>query len=320
VRTVLCSLVASALVSAGLVSATAPAQADHLPAPRQLTVRLSQAGVHAPDSLAAGRYRIELQVPRRAFGLMLLVKPDRGYTRADLRRDDERGGPAATRRIRQSLRFFGGLQVRPGGTGVLWETLYAGRYWVLGFSSETPRAFPIATVRVHGAPSASAFPRVSAEATSFDGGLQVTPRVPQSGRMLIRNESSRQDGLFLMPLARGADYDDFVRWVRHPRRSRPPVRFLGFRQTLPLTQGAGYVLRYRMRAGRYVVLGLEGFRRLLVDGRFRHPRELTEPLTVVGERLRTQVSAVAEPTQEGFVAKRVSRAAPEVPWPAWAVR
>ena len=116
-RTLLRPLVAATVVAAALVPTSSTALAGGLPAPRQMSVRLTASGVKAPDSVVSGRYRVEVRAPRRSFGLMLLVKPDRGYTRADLRADD-RGGAAGIRRIRENIRFFGGVEVRPGRTGV----------------------------------------------------------------------------------------------------------------------------------------------------------------------------------------------------------
>lgn len=316
-RTLLRPFVAATVVAAALVPTGSTALADGLPAPWQMSVRLTASGVKAPDSLVSGRYRVEVQAPRRSFGLMLLVKPDRGYTRADLRADD-RGGAAGIRRIRENIRFFGGVEVRPGRTGVLWETLYEGRYWVLGINSGRPRGIPIATVHVHGTPSLSSFPRISGDATTSRDAFRMTRTLPQAGRLLIRNESRRDESLVLLRLRGGDTYEDFVDAVRHPRTGT--VQVGGFHQTLPLTGGAGYVLRYRLRQGRYVVMGLEGFGRLLVGRKVRHIRELTEPLTVRAERRSPRASDATRPAHEGFLARRGSAAAPTVDWPAWAVR
>ena len=46
-----------------------------------------------------------------------------------------------------------------GSPGVLWETLYAGRYWLLGVTFHP--GFAITAVHVHGTPQPSRFPRVS---------------------------------------------------------------------------------------------------------------------------------------------------------------
>ena len=151
-----CSLLAMALAGAGTMATVPVANADRLPAPRQVVVRVTTSGVHAPDSLHAGRYRMEVRVPQRSMGIVLLVRPDAGYTLADLRADARaarRPGDAANRRIRESIRFFGGTQVRPGSTGALWETLYAGRYWLVGFANSGRTTFE--TVHVHGTPTAS---------------------------------------------------------------------------------------------------------------------------------------------------------------------
>jgi hypothetical protein len=146
----------------------------------------------------------------------------------------------------------------------------------------------------------------------------MTRTLPQGGRLLIRNESRGDEGLVLMRLGGGDTYEDFVDAVRHPRTGS--VRLAELRQTLPLTGGAGYVLRYRLRAGRYVVMSLGEFGRLILGRKVRHIRELTEPLTVRSERRTPRASDATRPAHEGFLARRGSAAAPEVDWPAWAVR
>ncbi len=316
-RAVRCLLFAAALVASGIVPAASLAQADGLPAPRQVNVRVTSAGVRAPDSLAAGRYRMEIHGPRRGPSLLLLVKPDRGYTRADLRADDRRGGAAANRRIRTNLRFFGGAEMRAGGSGTLWETLYAGRYWLVGFT-ERARGLSMKTVHVHGTPSASSFPRVAAETTNTDAGLQLTPSIPRAGRMLVRNTSPRLDFVFFLPLQEGATYADFLRSLRHPRRVDSPVRFRGIKTTTPLSPNAGYVLRYRLRPGNYVALGIRGIGAF--DGRHRENlRRVIRPLTV---RSATQASSRPRSmiaSTEGF-ATAPTHGTGDSPWPTWATR
>jgi hypothetical protein len=311
-------LLAVALMASGIVPAAASAQAADLPAPRQLTVRLTSTGAHAPDSVAAGRYRIQVRAPRRGLGLLVLVKPDRGYTQADLHADARRG-PAGNRHIQQSLRFFGGVQTHAGGTGALWETLYAGRYWLLSFSSERPRRFSIETVHVHGTPFASSFPRVSAEVTSLDHALRITRRISATGRMLIRNDTAGTDSLFFIPLRRGATYEEFLRALRR-RHADLPIRFRGFRTTLPLAADAGYVLRYRLRPGTYVVVGFSAFNALL------HPRNaplrrLVRPVRVrPGSGASAHAFSASSARPAGFVPVSGRAHGWSAKWPAWVMR
>ncbi|HEX2174413.1 MAG TPA: hypothetical protein VHG70_00765 [Nocardioidaceae bacterium] len=250
---------------------------------------------------------------------MLLVKPDRGYTRADLRADDRRGGREANRRISQNLRFFGGVEMGAGGSSTLWETLYAGRYWLVGLSARRPRV-SMKTIHVHGTPFVSSFPRVSATATSLDQGLRLSRRIPQTGRVLIRNRSDRLDSLFFVPLRRNATYADFLRALRRPRGD-VPIRFRGFRTTAQLSPNAAFVLRYRLRPGTYVVMGIRGINALLNPS--QEPlRRLIRPVRV---RPATQVrSRTVAPTSsrfgEGLGPARAVGDASQPHWPAWALR
>lgn len=244
-RLVTSSLVVTFVLGASLVSAGSLAQANRLPAPRDLPVRLTPNHVQAPDAVRAGRYRIEVRAPRRALATFTLVKPDGGFTRADLRRGRSNVG--------QKLRFFGGLTVNPGQTGVMWETLYAGRYWLMSATLGRRVHERVQTIRVHGTPSLSRFPRVSAEATNRDKGARMTRRIPRAGRMLVRNTSPRLDAIVLLPLKDGFTYREFLRWVRRDGEGKSPIRLLGFRMTTPTSPRVGYVLRYWLRPGNWVV-------------------------------------------------------------------
>jgi len=273
-----CSALALALLATLTVVAVPGASAERLPGPRHMVVRLGTSAVHAPDSVRAGRYRIEVRTPENSPGLLMMVKPDRGYSLADLRSDVRRGTPASTRHFRRNTRYFGGVDMlNAGGTGALWETLYAGRYWMVGVTFHP--GFSVKTVHVHGVPSPSRFPHVSGSVTTTDRGLDSTRFVPQAGRMLIRNTGARLSFLVLLPLADGATYDDFIRWLRHPRRRPAPIGIRGFRSTAALSPGAGYVLRYRMRPGRYVVTDYRGLIST-VRGRTTGLRRVVRPVTV----------------------------------------
>jgi len=275
VRLIHSSLAVVTLVGASLVPAGSVAQAGSLPAPRDLTVRLTPQGVRAPDAVQAGRYRIEVQAPRRAVASLMLIKPDRGFTRADLRQGRGSG---------QRMRFFGGLTLLPGQKGVMWETLYSGRYWLLSETSGRRDHQRIQTVRVHGVPSLSRFPQVSAEAFNRDNGARVTARIPRAGRMLIRNTSRRLDAVMLLPLKAGFTYHDFLVWVRRDGQGKSPLRMFGLRMTGFTSPRVGYVLRYRLRPGNWVVTDPR-----TLFGIGRRPDRLTQafrPLRVQGGTVR----------------------------------
>ncbi|MDQ4085415.1 MAG: hypothetical protein M3165_06305 [Actinomycetota bacterium] len=284
------SVVATVAALAGLGMVPAASVAQDAPAPASARVRMSVHGVHAPGTLTAARYHLEVAAPRRFPGMLQLVKPDRGYTRAefraDLRRQGWPGGSAARRRLSTNLRYFGGAVVPATRTGSLWETLYAGRYWLIA-PALVPGGSAITTVRVHGTPAPSRFPRVSAHVTGTDTGLRLERRIPRAGRMLIRNTGTDLDAQFLVPLRGDATYADFLRWVRHPRRAPMPLRFRGARFTAALSPEASYVLRYRLHPGTYVVVSLSSLRADRL-------RQVFQPLTVPAGARRSTGSPRAE--------------------------
>ena len=276
------SLLAAAVGTLALatVPAMSLAQADTVPAPDTVRVRMSRTDVHAPDALAAARYRLAVEAPSRFPGMLQLVKPDHGYTQAEFRADARRagrpGGLPALKRLLTKLRCFGGAVVAPGRTGALWETLYSGRYWLMA-PALRPGGVDIKTVRVHGTPGASRFPWVSANATSTNRGLRLERRIPRTGRMLVRNNSHVDDSLMLLPLRPGTHYADFVRWLHRPM-GEMPVRFRGARVTANLSPDAGYVLRYQLHPADYVVFS---FTSLISPGRIS---DVFQPLTVPSGR------------------------------------
>jgi len=297
VRVIQSSLAAAVLVGASLVPAGSLAQADSLPAPRDLTVRLTPQGVRAPDSVQAGRYRIEVRAPRRALATLTLIKPDRGFTRADLRQGRGNG---------RRMRFFGGLTLFPGQTGVMWETLYSGRYWLMSETSGRRVHQRIQTVRVHGVPRPSRFPQVSAEAFNRDNGARITARIPRAGRMLIRNTSHRLDATILLPLKPGFAYRDFLAWVRRDGQGKSPLRMFGLRMTGPTSPRVGYVLRYRLRPGNWVVTDPRS-----LFGVGRRPDRLTQafrPLRVHGGGT-ARAAAAAGYQADGFTSSPRQRRA-----------
>jgi hypothetical protein len=295
------------LAALGILPAASVAQAQDVPAPDTVRVRMSMTGAHAPDALAAGRYRLSIDAPRRFPGMLQLVKPNQGYTRADFRADSRqlgrRGSGAALRRLSSQLRYFGGAVVAPTRTGAMWETLYAGHYWLMAPAAR-PGGMGITTVQVHGTPAPTRFPSVSANATGTNTGLRLERRVPRTGRMLIRNTSNSIDLQLMLPLKAGASYNDFYRWARHPMRAPMPLRFRGARITSALSPDAGYVLRYQLHPGRYVVFGLSS---LNAD----RLRQVFQPLTVrAGANAAARRSSWTGP--EGFekaprLASRVKR-------------
>ena len=124
--------------------------------------------------------------------------------------------------------------------------------------------------------------------------------------MLIRNTGKGIDDLWLFPLVRGATYDDFVRWVRRPRVPEP-FRFRGLRTTAQVSPDAGYVLRYRLRPGHYVVMDSHTLNRVFLDRPVVHLRRLMRPMTV----RHTAVEVAPRSRVQGFRATGPAREATE---------
>ena len=249
---------AVALACAGVVPAVPLAQADGLPAPRTVHVRMSARHIQGPHSLAAGRYRLQVRAPGHGFGQLLLVKPLPGYTVAQFK--DDSVGAEGFPRARRNTRLFGGINLHPGRTGAMWETLFTGRYWLCGFTPQHQRIPVVTTLHVHGAPTVSRFPRTVAEVASLPRlGLHLDRRsIPSTGQILVRNIATNPHSIDFMPLKPGFTYRDYLRYSRNTRGSLPGSIGATTRTGLA-SQNVGFVMRYHLRPGRYVVFVDEGF-------------------------------------------------------------
>jgi len=267
------SVLAVTVVSAGLVPTVQVAQAESLPAPPTVRVGMSARSIRGPESLAAGRYRLQVRAPQHGFGRLQIVKPRPGYTVAQFRHDLV--GAEGFPRLRRNTRSFGGVNLHARGTGVMWETLFAGRYWLCGFTTQMQRIPNITTVHVHGIPTASRFPRVTAEATNLERrGVRITRRsIPRTGNLLVRNRSHITNDILFLRLKPGFTYVDYLRFSRSGRGGTP-VGIPG-RLTQLQSPGAGFVLHYRFEPGRYVVTTIAG-----LFANAPNLRRLSSPLAV----------------------------------------
>lgn len=244
------------LLSVGLMAGPSAAQAENLPAPPRANVKVTHDAVHVPATLRSQRYRFVVRTPHRLGVELLLMRPDRGYTKREFARDGrlaDRGRIGAIRRISDNVRFFGGATADPDHDGVFWQTLYPGRYWAMNFAATQQRAGDIETIRVHGPTRATSWPGQDTRITTRDFGFTGPRVLPRSGRMLIRNRMGSQPHFIVLArLTRDTTYADVVAWLENPQGPPPPVRF---QMSTPIMSGdVQNLVRYRVPRGTYALM------------------------------------------------------------------
>jgi hypothetical protein len=169
-------LLVSGLVTAGPAGAAPPA-------PDRVVVTLEDGAVGMTSFLRPGEHRFVVRARGSQDGVQL-IRPRRGYSVEEYRRDMTRLGSAvdrvaraADRRITESLWFRGGVLVDEGDRAVFWQTLSVGRLWVV--SESLPR--DVHEVRVSGRVQRTAPTPVSATLTVSDGSVQTPVTMPARG-------------------------------------------------------------------------------------------------------------------------------------------
>ena len=253
--------VSGVLAAAGLVAAAPAAQAHPLPEPPRVTAAVSSTGVVTmPSHLRSQRYRFVVTTNDRKDGASLqLVKPNRGYTRAEFVRDFRRSHSenqkvalAALGRISTNTRLFGGAAAEPGKNGQFYMTLYAGRYWALDPDEKLRKAADLRTIHVTGTPKPTRWPGSDATVTAVHHERFTAPKtIPAKGTMLFRNRDTEPHFVVLAKLEKGKTVADVRAFLKNPKGPFPATDQASSAVISPNVQ---YLWNYSVPKGRYVLL------------------------------------------------------------------
>ena len=282
-RTSAGAAVAALAVASGAVVAAAPASAAV--APPRVKVTLADGHVRTVAStLRPGLYRFVVEVPGGAQDGLQLVRPRAGYTVAEFTRDTDlvsRGTPTQVRRAQHRLeseaRLWGGVVVDGPATESFWQSLPAGRVWLVS----QRRPSEVRVVRVAGERRRTTVPGQDATVDVTEGSLTTTSAtLPTVGTVLVRNRGSETHVVGLAKLAPGRTIEDvrsyFTNIFGDPSDPDAPAPEDPFDATehgaavLYLAPGAREWLRYDLSAGSYAVICYQletgSFSFHLVDG------------------------------------------------------
>jgi hypothetical protein len=282
-RSSLGAAVAAVALASGAVVGAAPASAAVAPPGVKVTLKDGHVRL-APDTLRPGLYRFAVEVPGGAPDGLQLVRPRAGYSAAEFARDSDlvsSGTPTQARRAQRRLdanaRMWGGLVVDGPATENFWQSLPAGRVFLV--SQRRPRE--VRVVRVTGERRRTSVPGANAVIDVADGALTTTATaLPTSGTVLVRNTGTETHVAGLAKLAPGKTIDDvrayFTNIFGDPSNPDAPAPEDPFDNSeygaaaLFLDPGTREWLHYDLSAGSYALicyqLELETFEFHLVDG------------------------------------------------------
>jgi hypothetical protein len=170
-RSSLGAAVAAVALASGAVVGAAPASAAVAPPGVKVTLKDGHVRL-APDTLRPGLYRFAVEVPGGAPDGLQLVRPRAGYSAAEFARYSDlvsSGTPTQARRAQRRLdanaRMWGGLVVDGPATENFWQSLPAGRVFLV--SQRRPRE--VRVVRVTGERRRTSVPGANAVIDVADG-------------------------------------------------------------------------------------------------------------------------------------------------------
>ena len=276
--------VAAALaVASGSVIGAAPASAAVAPPRVKVTIEAGHVRT-AASTLRPGLYRFAVEVPGGAEDGLQLVRPRAGYSVAEYVRDSELAsggtsaqGRRARHRLEANARLWGGVVVDGPATEVFWQSLPAGRVWLLSQRRPTE----VRVVRVTGERRRTSVPGQDAVVDVTDGALTTTAgALPASGTVLVRNGGTETHVAGLAKLKPGKTIDDvrtyFARVFGDPSDPDAPAPEDPFDESeygaaaLYLAPGAREWLHYELSPGSYALICYQfeagTFRLHLTDG------------------------------------------------------
>jgi hypothetical protein len=199
---------------------------------------------------------------RRAAGFQI-VQAAPGYTKQEAARDinasftNENLKPF--RRFEANLTLLGGMPSTRKKSATMSVKLPEGTYWALDTMPRRLRPAKILTFTVSGESVGGRLSGQVIRATGEHTWGKVTPRIRTQGRLWFQNTSDANHFLEIARLARGKTMKDFRAWVNQVRQgnemAEPPLNFRApSLDTGVISGGKSMALKYRLPAGRYVLL------------------------------------------------------------------
>ncbi|MGA8992958.1 MAG: hypothetical protein WB441_01480 [Nocardioidaceae bacterium] len=256
-------LAGGALVAAGLTLVGPPDATAHPDSHRAQTVQVRVSADHAVHLRKHVRPGVKRFVVHSAGDAGLqLIRPHRGYTKAELAADLNAGfggNAAAFERFEHHVTLLGGVSSSAEEKGEFWLRLRRGRYWAVDTEGDGLEASKVRTFVVTGhlAPGRARRRDVTLRAVGATTWAARPRSIPGSGVLSFRNRSSENHFVILARLEDGKTVEDFADWIEQVQQDEsldPPVEETGGLDTGVVGPGRKIALRYDLPAGDYVLV------------------------------------------------------------------
>lgn len=258
------ALAAAGLLSAGLVSVTAHADAAAPRAERAAAVQVSIDATHVitmPTTLAPGITKFVVSSVKSA-GFQLLTA-DPGYTpekaAADINAAFGKNDMKALKRFEARTTLLGGVSSPAGGTGTAWLKLPSGEVWAVDTDPQVTDPAKIVTLTVAGTATGATLPAAPTLMAIKDTTWANKPAsIPAKGILRFKNKATNNHFIVMAKLAKGKTVADFAAWVdkvTSGKKAGPPP----LDNSEPgidsgvLSPGHKMALKYHVSKGKYVL-------------------------------------------------------------------
>jgi hypothetical protein len=186
-----------------------------------------------------------------------LIRPDKGYTKAEAARDVNLGlngrNMRALKRFERNITFVAGVNTAPGNPGVMWADLTPGRHWAVDVTPRNLKAGKLRTIRVAGEPTKGDVRGDGViRAVDENAWAKQPGRIPNQGKLTFRNDDANNHFVVMTKLRKGKTLKDVRRFLNG--EGPPPVRFQHTLDTGVVSPGEEMTMKYSLPRGRYVVL------------------------------------------------------------------
>lgn len=253
------AIVAAGMLTTGLVAAQA-APANAAAGPRIRVFIGNHSFVHMTSQMRPGVHKFVVRSHKPVA--FQLVKPRRGYTKADVSRDVkaglDQGNVAALKRFERNVTLLGGVSASAGHPGVAYVNVTRGRVWALDTNPAVPMPRKIHTImvsgsRVNGNARATYIVRAVDEHTY----AQRPHSIPQHGLLRFANRSTDNHFIAMAMLLPGKTVADFKAWVDAINSGQnpgpPPVKQQDGIDSAVVSPGHAMAFRYSAAPGRYIL-------------------------------------------------------------------
>ena len=250
---------AAGLLSAGLVSVTAHADASSPRAERAAAVQVSISSTHVltmPTTLRPGVNKFVISSVKD--GGFQLLKAKAGYTpekaAADINAAFGKNDMKALKRFEANTTFLGGVASSAGGTATTWLKVPAGEVWALDTNPQKTDPAKIVDLTVTGEPTGADLPTVPTLTAIKDTVWANKPAsIPAKGTLKFKNKSVDNHFVVMAKLAKGKTIADFAAWVDKQAGPPPLDNSEPGIDSGVLDPGKAMALKYHLSKGNYVL-------------------------------------------------------------------